>query len=155
VYVHFDDVEDLFLAAAEHQVARVAGLVKPVPMEGPTEYRVRAMCDVRASVFEEGGGVRRAADLQSPYSPKLAAFLDRLDRASRASISDVFAPELDALDAATREERVAALDVVLSARAWQHLRKGCGFSFDRARRVFVDSALALLTGIAGPDSVRP
>src|SRR5439155_27204654 len=42
VYVHFDDLEDLFTAAAHNHVERMRDLVESVPAEGPLESRLDA-----------------------------------------------------------------------------------------------------------------
>ncbi len=42
VYVHFDDLEDLFTAAAHNHFERVRDLVQAIPGDGPLESRLDA-----------------------------------------------------------------------------------------------------------------
>jgi TetR/AcrR family transcriptional regulator, regulator of autoinduction and epiphytic fitness len=50
VYVHFDDLEDLFTAAAHNHFARVRDLVQAIPGDGPLESRVDAFVRQRARI---------------------------------------------------------------------------------------------------------
>src|SRR3954470_19450239 len=43
VYVHFDDLDDLFVAAAREQRGRVSALVRALPERGPFEDRLPAL----------------------------------------------------------------------------------------------------------------
>src|SRR5690349_10559438 len=66
VYVHFDDVEDLFCEAARQEGQAIAGLLRELPTDGPFDARVDAFLDQRVRVFEALAPVRRAAVLQEP-----------------------------------------------------------------------------------------
>jgi TetR/AcrR family transcriptional regulator, regulator of autoinduction and epiphytic fitness len=47
VYVHFDDLEDLFLAVAQRQMAQVVTMVTPISPDAPLADRIEAMCTQR------------------------------------------------------------------------------------------------------------
>ncbi len=126
VYVHFDDLEDLFTAAATRAIGRIAGMVQPIDPTGSLEARLDAFVAQRARVFEGLGQVRRAAALQEPFSPGLAALLGQGRRRSRIEIETVFGPELSRYDGAERAAIAAACDALASAAAWDHWRlQGC------------------------------
>ena len=146
VYVHFDDLEDLFLAAAERQMAAVATMIKPVPEDLPLTDRIAAMCTLRATIFEEVGPVRRAAELQAPFSPTLSGLLTRVRTASRDGISSLFAKELDRLPPEVRKLRLGALDAAVSAETWELLRGIHGMSCADASAAMIESATVLLAG---------
>jgi AcrR family transcriptional regulator len=146
VYVHFDDLEDLFLAAAERQMAVVATMIEPIPEDLPLDERITAMCRLRARIFEEVGPIRRAAELQAPFSPTLSQLLTRVRTASREGLSTLFARELDELPAKARRSRLGALDAAVSAETWDLLRRSHDMSCAEASATMVETATVLLAG---------
>src|SRR3954467_9783140 len=64
VYVHFDDLEDLFTAAAGRAIGRISGLMEVIPSTGSLDERLDAFVAQRARVYEGLGEVRHAATLQ-------------------------------------------------------------------------------------------
>src|SRR5438045_8961086 len=50
VYVHFDDLEDLFLAAAQRQMAIVASMIVPIAADVPLADRIDAVCALRPRI---------------------------------------------------------------------------------------------------------
>ncbi|HEY3834729.1 MAG TPA: TetR/AcrR family transcriptional regulator [Acidimicrobiia bacterium] len=122
VYVHFDDLEDLFTAAAGRAIGRIAGLMEAIPSTGPFEARLDAFVSQRARVYEALGEVRHAAALQEPFSPGLAQLLSHGRRRARHEFESVFAPELEALPAGERAAVTAACDALASAATWDHWR---------------------------------
>ena len=144
VYVHFDDLEDLFLAAAHEQTLLVAGLSRAVPSDGPFEVRVAAYAEQRCAVLEAVAPIRRAADLQEPFSPTLARRRAAARRAARDEIDSVFDRELSLYDGRTRRTRLAAIDVLASSAGWSLLRRTNGLSAADARRAVEDAIRALL-----------
>jgi len=145
VYVHFDDLEDLFLAVAKRQMAVVGTMIGPIPLDAPLAERVTDMCSQRARIFEEVGPVRRAAAVQAPTSPTLSNLLTRLRTGSRDMLATVFRPELDALSEPVRRARLAALDAMLSPEGWDLIRATHGLSFGDARQAIIDGAMKLLS----------
>jgi len=148
VYVHFDDLEDLFFAAAQRQMAIVATMIVPLSPELPLAERVETMCTLRGRIFEEVGPVWRAAHLQAPFSPTLSNLLTRVRTNSRDGLAELFATELDAFPPATRRARLAALDAATSGETWNLLRTVHDLAFADARDVMVDTTMLLLTGPA-------
>jgi TetR/AcrR family transcriptional regulator, regulator of autoinduction and epiphytic fitness len=133
VYVHFDDLEDLFTAAAHNHFARVRDLVQAIPGDGPLESRLDAFVRQRQRIHEASANVRRAAVLQEPFSPALAEVLSLARQLSRAEIELVFAPELGRRDDAGRERLVMELEVVSNASTWEVLRVQHELSPEAAR----------------------
>jgi TetR/AcrR family transcriptional regulator, regulator of autoinduction and epiphytic fitness len=122
VYVHFDDLDDLFVAASHEQRARVAGLVRALPTDGPFADRLTAFVEQRTRVLEAIAPVAKATALQEPCSPALATASRRARRQGRAELQRVFASELDGFDPAAREQTLDACDALTSSEAWDHLR---------------------------------
>lgn len=145
VYVHFDDLEDLFLAAAHEQTLLVADLARAVRPDGPFDERVDAYTEQRCAVLEAVAPIRRAADLQEPFSPTLARLLDFARRASRDEIDSVFDRELSRFDDDVRRSRLATIDTVTSSAAWGVLRRANGLTAAEARRAVADAIRALLS----------
>src|SRR3954452_14599170 len=52
VYVHFDDVEDLFYEAARHAQLELAAIVEVLPTDGPLGPRLDRFLDQRVRIWE-------------------------------------------------------------------------------------------------------
>ena len=102
IYVHFDDVESLLVAAAVRHGEYLISLARRVPTEGPIDRRVAALVANRRTLYEAGSGVRRAALVQEPFSPALQRALEAGRKAGRAEIDNVFAAEIAAAGAQRR-----------------------------------------------------
>jgi AcrR family transcriptional regulator len=148
VYVHFDDLEDLFLAAAQRQMAIVATMVVPISPELPLAERVDEICALRCRIFEEVGPVWRAARVQAPVSPTLSGLLTRVRRNSREGLATLFAGELAVLAPAARARCLGAVDAALSGETWDLLRSSHAMSFAEARKTMAETATVLLSGAA-------
>jgi AcrR family transcriptional regulator len=154
VYVHFDDLEDLFCAAAERQMAVVAKLIEPVAPTDPLPERIAAMCRIRSRIFEEIGPVRRAALLQ-PNSPTLTRLFAKSRTNSRDTNDTLFAAELEHLSTEQRNFRLAELDAVCSPEAWELWRGPTyGLSIDGAVQLMTDAVTILLSAPAPAEGGR-
>lgn len=130
LYVHFDDLEALFVAASDRHAERMAAKLPPPVTEGPLEVRLEAFLARRAILHEEGAGVRRAALLQEPFSPTLRQALSNGRRILRADVRNAFAPEIDQLPEAEGARLWRALEIATSASAWETLRLHQGLPVD-------------------------
>ena len=144
VYVHFDDLEDLFCVAVRQQYARVAPLLEPVTLDGSLHTRVVALVERRIRLYARIGAVGLATRLQAPFSPMLARVVRDAHARSRAELERVFAPELDALTAAHRATTLAVLDVLTGPETWQTLRNTDDLARDDAAAAVVAAILAQL-----------
>jgi AcrR family transcriptional regulator len=122
LYVHFDDLEALFLAAAERHGERLAGLVGPLIIQGDLPSRIETLLSRHATLYEAGAGVRRAALLQEPFSPALQRALAMGRKLARSTIRQMFAPEIAAAGAEAGEALAGALEIATSAATWDALR---------------------------------
>lgn len=145
VYVHFDDLEELFLAASREQARLVAKLARPVSPDGPLAMRVDAYAEQRCAVLEAVAPIRRAADLQEPFSPTLSRLLDVTRTDAHEELAMVFAAELGLLDPAVGRLRLAALDAITSSAAWRVLRVANDLGVDESREALVEAITALLS----------
>lgn len=144
VYVHFEDLEDLFSAAAAKHFERMLVLYARLPTEGPLAERLDAFMSQRARIMEAVAPVRRAALLQEPFSPELARVLALGRQAGRDEIERVFAVELDREQGAARARLLAALDIAAGAAAWETLRVHEGLPMEQARLVVTEMLTKLL-----------
>ena len=147
--MHFDDLDDLFLAAAREQHSRVGALVQALPGTGPFEGRLAAFVEQRSRVLEAIAPVARAAALQEPFSPAIAATTTMVRRLGRAELEHVFAAELAVHAAPGREQVLDACDALTSADAWHHLRVRRELPVTDAA-ASMTTALRLLLRPAGP-----
>lgn len=145
VFQHFDDLEGLFAAVAARQSDRIESMRVPLPSSGLLATRVGAFVDQRARVYEFIAPVRRAAILQEPFSATLQRGRDRLDRVAESELDETFAPELSAVDAASKRDVTAALRAATSWEAWEHLRARQQLGLAAAKRAMACTITALLT----------
>jgi AcrR family transcriptional regulator len=143
VYVHFDDLEDLFVAAAAEQRGRVASLIRVLPTTGPFEVRLTAFVEQRTRVLEAIAAVARATALQEPFSPALAATTESARRLGRAELERVFAAEFASLDVTVRDHVLDACDALTMSDNWDFLRVRRGMPAGTAAAT-VATALRLL-----------
>jgi AcrR family transcriptional regulator len=148
VYVHFDDLEDLFFAAAQRQMAIVATMITPIAPDLPLAERIDRVCTLRGRIFEEVGPIWRAAQVQAPFSPTLSGLVARVRTNSREGLAELFSTELATLPPTARARHLGALDAALSRETWDLLRSSHAMSFAEACKTMVESATALLPGAA-------
>jgi TetR/AcrR family transcriptional regulator of autoinduction and epiphytic fitness len=144
VYVHFDDLDDLFTAAAHHHFERVRDIIERVPDHGPLETRLDLFTRQRARIHEASAQVRRAAVLQEPFSHALAEVLSLARKLSRAEIELVFGAEIGRREGGDRTRLVVELDMLSSAATWETLRLHYDRSADEAREIVANLLRASL-----------
>jgi AcrR family transcriptional regulator len=144
VYVHFDDLEDLFIAAANRQIELVADLYVPVAATGSLHDRAEAVMASRSRIYEATTPVRRAAELHAPASKGLTAFLRDVHAAGRRDLERVFARELDALPSDLRLRRLATLAAISGSAVWHEIRTSSGLDVGAARAATIEAIIALL-----------
>src|SRR3954454_6085318 len=99
VFQHFSDLEALYAAATSREIDIIAGMVEPLPTEGPLPSRVEAFVDQRSRVLEALTAVTRASMLQEPFSAELRKGRDELLAKGRAEVARVFGTEVGAAPA--------------------------------------------------------
>jgi len=144
VYVHFDDLEDLFCVAARRQFDQVAPARAPADDEGPLRARADAVVRRRARLFEDFGPIRRATELQAPFSPTLRRLVHNAHTQSRKELARVFARELDVLPQAERRRALAVIDAITTGATWDLLREHHALSTRDAQRTMADALVAQL-----------
>ena len=146
VYVHFDDLEDLFAEAAAHHARTVLSRRQPIARDQPVERRITDTSDEFAGILEATLAVRRAASIQEPFSPTLAASLTVTRGRARDEMARVFGAELDRHEPGRRRRHLAALCVAVSSYTWETLRLHEGLDVDQAREVVAELLTATLKG---------
>jgi len=141
VYVHFDDLEDLFLAAAREYVRQLSALLKPIDAILPLRARIAAWADQRASIWESTLPVRRAAELWAPASPSLAEVTRSARQRSWADTRRLFGPEVAGRPDA--DVLLEMVNVLGSAAAWDTFRER-GMTVAAARDILSVSLTKLL-----------
>ncbi len=144
VYVHFDDLDDLFAAAGARQAEEVAHLLFPVDAALPLSERIAEVVTQRAALWEALSPVRNAALAWSSTSSTLQEGAQRTTLRAVRDIARVFADRLEPLEPSRRHLLVEALHVVTSAAAWDVLRNERDLSVKDAGTVVSGSMTALL-----------
>jgi len=141
VYVHFDDLDDLFRSAADRHFASLADLLVPIDAELPLPERVHASIEQRAQVHERASGVRRAAEQWAPQSPALAEVLRQGRVIGWQDVERLFGPALRGR--VDGDVALSAITTLLGAESWDNLRDQ-GLSVAAAREVLVHAVSRLL-----------
>lgn len=144
LYVHFDDLEALFVAASHRHTERMLEALPPMVLEGDLGRRLDAFMTRRARIHEFGAGVRRAALLQAPFSPVLQQAVSTARQALRAEVKACFAPELALAGDAGRDRLLTALDIVTNSMTWESLRSSQNLTVDEAVAQVRDMVLAFI-----------
>ncbi|HEX6570242.1 MAG TPA: TetR/AcrR family transcriptional regulator [Acidimicrobiales bacterium] len=133
LYVHFDDLEALFVAASQRQGERLAAVMPPLVTEGTLDQRLDAFLARRACILDFGAGVRKAALLQAPFSPAIQQALSSGRKALRADAVCAFGPELEAAGGKAGKARLLrAIDIATGPATWESLREHQNLSTDEA-----------------------
>jgi AcrR family transcriptional regulator len=133
VFQHFADLETLFQVAGDRHRQRLAHL-EPLP-ELPAQLgaRIAAYVAHRARYMEAVSPMARAAALQAPFSPGIAARQAVSRALLRETLASAFEPEVRG--AAEADRLLDALEVAASWVAWEHLRAAMGLSAGEAAQV--------------------
>ncbi len=126
-------------------------LAEPIPLDASLGARLDALVEQRCRILEVAAPVRRAAELQEPFSPALAESLAWARGIARAQLAEVFAPELSARRGAARTRLLDALDVATGSTTWEVLRRHRSLSPAAARRVVAEMVAALVASAPAPD----
>jgi TetR/AcrR family transcriptional regulator of autoinduction and epiphytic fitness len=144
VYVHFDDLEDLFLAAAGRHLERILPLLQKVPATGPLSDRLTAFTDRQGRLLEAIGPVQLASSLQEPFSPTIAEIRVAVRTAAHKELERVFGAELDSRTEPTRRHLLVALELASSSNAWDVMRSRERFDENEARSAMRETLASLL-----------
>jgi AcrR family transcriptional regulator len=166
LYVHFDDLEALFVAASHRHAERLGQVLPPLMTEGSLDERLDAFLDRRVRIHEFGAGVRRAALLQEPFSPVLKKALANGRQALRSEITSCFAPEIAAATASAPaaapaaesppDRLLLALEIATSSAAWESLRTHQNLSVGEATAQLRDMVLVFLNSwVPGSPGAEP
>jgi TetR/AcrR family transcriptional regulator of autoinduction and epiphytic fitness len=150
VFQHFTDLDSLMVEAGARHLQRIAHVFSEAPATGPLQQRLDAFIAQRVRWFEAVTPVRRAAALQEPWSPQIAAMIDQSRVMARAEVERVFAPELDMRSRADRRELLDALEGATCWPAWDALRRYSGLDVTRSASVMRRTVAALLGDGAEP-----
>jgi hypothetical protein len=96
----------------------------------------------RTGWMEAVSPMARAAALQAPLSPGIAARQAAARARHRDTLAAAFAPELARVEAP--ERLLHGLEVAAAWSTWEHLRTGTGLSREEAARVVEQLLLGLL-----------
>jgi AcrR family transcriptional regulator len=154
LYVHFDDLEALFVAASQRHGERLAAVLPPLLVEGNFEERFAAFLARRQIMYEFGAGVRRAALLQEPFSPAIRQAMTVGRQRLRLEVGRAFAPEIAASRDGEAARLTLAIDIATGPATWESLRTHQGLTADEAAAQVREMALAFIhawvPGSTGP-----
>lgn len=128
VYRYFEDVDELVAAAIDRHVQRAdTRFEMPGLGAGPTEERIPRFCANRVSFFTSVRSAYRASTIRAADHPRLAESTDaRRDRLARQT-TQMFAPELGAMDSERAETVCCTLDTLsqFDSLEYQYRNRAC------------------------------
>ncbi len=143
IFHHFDDMNLVYLEAAELQASRYRSFVTAVPPRGRVEFRTGLLCHQRRELFEAVGPVFRAASARVGGPAGLELHLAALRHLLRRQLAETVAPEL----AARGRGSGVLLDTLELATSWGHweaLRFEQHHPVPAAERLMAYAAIRLL-----------
>lgn len=138
IFVHFPDLDELRLAAAEYQLDRITSLLEPVPADWPLHDRVDALLSQHERIFPLQ--VRLAALVRSRTSEALDGRVHTAEEAFRQHLGTVFAVELDG----DNGQLLSLLEPMIGWAVRHHLVERRGFTNRQASRSIRQAVLAVL-----------
>jgi TetR/AcrR family transcriptional regulator of autoinduction and epiphytic fitness len=145
VFQHFADLEDLFRAVSEQRTNAVVELFAPFRYVGSLADRIACFIQRRARLHETVAPVRRAAELQAPFSDTVAERLDLARNLNRYDAMNAFAPELERARQRDDVTTAEAVTVVASWASWDTLRRHQQLSVVQACAVVARTLEGLLS----------
>ncbi len=144
LYVHFDDLEALFVAAGQRHSERMGAVLPPLVVEGSFDHRLDAFLARRQVMNEFGAPVRRAALLQEPFSPAIGQAVAAGRQHLRLEVNRCFAPEIAASQHLAGGRLPRAIDIATGPATWESLRTHQKLSVDEAAAQVRDMVLAFM-----------
>ena len=145
LYLHFRDLEALFVEVGERFLLTLGGIGDPVPLGAPLPDRVEAFCGRRALVLERLLPVFRSARIRQPFSAALQSNRDRYVAAADEETDVIFEPELSAMAPERRATVRSALHLATCAAGWDVLRDDRRLDVAAATDVLRCSVLGLMS----------
>lgn len=142
---YFDDMDSLLRAAMARHLRRVDHLFTlDQPGDDDLDARIARLVEARLHLYAAIAPMARAANLRARSNPLIRERLAERRQLLLDQVDAMFAPELAALSARDRRERVAALDVLLGLEALERLLHDRGLSRAAVRRSITYAATATL-----------
>ncbi len=145
VFRYFDDLESLVDTAIErhmHSTDHHFELLAPV---GTLQDRAAEYAAHRVRRHYEMRGVSTATRIRAPFHAQLAEVLRHRERQVAAQIALLFEDELAKFDEAGREERVAAVEALVSEEGMEIMDRIKHFAPDRVEKTLLSGLLLLLS----------
>lgn len=154
LFRQFEDLESLYQSLHDRLEGEIIALALPVEPSGQLEDDLRALIARRARIYEHMTPFRRAGRIARSTSAFLKDRDARATRVFRAMLVAVVGPHFPpALAARDGAQSIEVLDVLLSFEAWDRMRDQQGLSVDRAKRVLLNAALAIVDAAKRRESV--
>ncbi len=144
VFRYFDDLDSLVDTAIErhmHETDHHFELLAPV---GTLQDRAADYAAHRVRRHYEMRGVSTATRIRAPFQSQLAEVLRHRERQVAAQITLLFEDELADFDDASRDERVAAVEALVSEEGMEIMDRIKHFDPDRVEKTLVSGLLLLL-----------
>ncbi len=150
LFRYFDDADAMVRAAIARQQQHLAPLYAlDASPDQPLAERVDRFVAGRVRLVEGMGEVGRVARALTARQPLILAELARIRGTLRRQLSDLFAPELDALPPEQRRATLAAADVITSWESFDLMHNDQGLSREAAESAMGAALLRLLDPESG------
>jgi len=143
LFRYFDDVDDLYCAAADRHLQTIWQLLRlSVSPQDHRADKIEAVVHSRVRVYELVAPAARALGAGAKRSELMAAKLTQARQFPRVQLSDLFAPDL----AGRSETVLPAVEVLCSFGSYDRLRRESGLSPEAVTVTLVAALTALLEG---------
>jgi len=144
IFVHFADVEAIYLAATLRQIELHPELAVPTVADGDLEDRIDLLVSRRCATYSSVAPVRRAAIVHEHESETIARVMSTVRQFHQSDVERVFAQELSARSPVERRMVGDAISVASSFATWDHLERSgaTGMQIFSTMRCLVAGALS-------------
>ncbi|MES9538860.1 TetR/AcrR family transcriptional regulator [Actinomadura sp. NPDC000600] len=136
VFVHFSDLDELYVEAGQRQAERLLATVEPISPDLPLPERIERFAGQLERIYETMTPVRRVS-IAASTSGVVAGLINEGDEWLRGMLRELFAAEFAGRDPLLPD----IVDAAVSWGAWYHLRR---LSLEDRRRCFRELLTTLI-----------
>jgi len=150
VFVRFSDILTLSLAAADYAFEQATAQAAVPNLDADLHTRLKSQVETRAALCEQWLPLWRTLLRYQSASEELAISIKRIRAAMVSRLELVYGPELLALSAPERAQRLVALDILTDFESWGRMREDHGLPIEAARDLWISAIQRMLPAAADP-----
>lgn len=146
VFLHFEDMEGLYIEIVRIQALRIMPLVAVVAPKQPTLIKAQQIIEMRDNLYSIAAPLRNGVRFSAAArdSPRIREALQQLRRATASQIQQTFVGEIR--HHSNPHDAISRIEAVTSFEMWDHFRRIQGFSRNATRTQMLALLMSELGG---------